>query len=238
MKKILIYLVVPLSSIWFLSAQTTSLNVRKVTSLQKKNFQSISTLLESEGSIIKINTLNWEKFSYKPEVFFRIAHDGHSIYLKFYVSENHILAKQIQPNSATHRDSCVEFFIDPDQKGYYYNFEFNCIGTIHLAYGPNRKERTYVPSDRILNSIYTASTLGTESFEEKTGDFKWEMVVAIPKSVFIYHPNLNLKGLESKANFYKCGDDTQKPHYLSWVPIYTAQPDFHRPEYFGTVNFN
>lgn len=229
---------VALSLIWSLSTQTSSLNVRKVTSLQKKNFESISTLLESDGPIIKVNTLNWKKFSYKPEVFFRIAHDGYNIYLKFYVSEDHLLAKHNQPNSATHKDSCVEFFIDLDQKGNYYNFEFNCIGTAHLAYGPNRKERTFVAPDRILNSIYTASTLGTELIDESSGNFNWEMVVAIPKSVFIYHPNLNLKGLQSKANFYKCGDDTQKPHYLSWAPISSPQPDFHRPEYFGTVNFN
>ena len=27
------------------------------------------------------------------------------------------------------------------------------------------------------------------------------------------------------------------PHYLSWMPIDTPKPDFHRPEFFGKINF-
>ena len=30
---------------------------------------------------------------------------------------------------------CVEFFIDPDQSGGYYNFEFNCIGSWAMLLG-------------------------------------------------------------------------------------------------------
>ncbi|MBO7233161.1 MAG: hypothetical protein J6V16_08435, partial [Bacteroidales bacterium] len=26
-----------------------------------------------------------------------------------------------------------------------------------------------------------------------------------------------------------------QPHYLSWQPINTEKPDFHRPEFFGTL---
>ena len=38
-----------------------------------------------------------------------------------------------------------------------------------------------------------------------------------------------------RANFYKCGDKTAHPHYLSWSPIDTPKPDFHRPEFFGEL---
>jgi hypothetical protein len=48
---------------------------------------------------------------------------------------------------------------------------------------------------------------------------------------------LSFSKLVSNANFYKCGDDTSKRHYLSWNPVKTAKPDFHRPEYFGILNF-
>ena len=56
--------------------------------------------------------------------------------------------------------------------------------------------------------------------------------------------NMNIKQLEKeieslgidpenlpkkiRANFYKCGDKTAHPHYVSWAPINTPQPDFHR----------
>mgnify|MGYP005710325143 CR=1 FL=1 len=71
------------------------------------------------------------------------------MFLKFYVNENHILARRSSANTATHKDSCVEFFIDPIGDGNYYNFEFNCIGTTHLAYGLKGHERTFIPVDLI-----------------------------------------------------------------------------------------
>ena len=39
------------------------------------------------------------------------------------------------------------------------------------------------------------------------------------------------------ANFYKCGDKTAHIHFVSWSPIGCEKPDFHRPEYFGTLEF-
>ena len=38
-----------------------------------------------------------------------------------------------------------------------------------------------------------------------------------------------------KANFYKCGDLTAHTHFLSWSPIDAPKPDFHRPDFFGTL---
>ena len=43
--------------------------------------------------------------------------------------------------------------------------------------------------------------------------------------------------IKASGNFYKCGDQQVVPHYLSWAPITTENPDFHRPEYFGELNF-
>lgn len=37
------------------------------------------------------------------------------------------------------------------------------------------------------------------------------------------------------GNFYKGADGSATPHYVSWNPIQTANPDFHCPEYFGTL---
>ena len=42
-------------------------------------------------------------------------------------------------------------------------------------------------------------------------------------------------GYRFLGNFYKCGDETPAEHYLSWHPITSAGPDFHRPECFGTL---
>ena len=65
----------------------------------------------------------------------------------------------------------------------------------------------------------------------------WEITLDIPFSVFIYNNIDSLKGTECKANFYKCGDETPEPHYLSWRNILSDEPNFHVPEFFGTVKF-
>ena len=33
------------------------------------------------------------------------------------------------------------------------------------------------------------------------------------------------------------GDNLSHPHFLSWRPIQTEKPDFHRPEFFEQVTF-
>ena len=214
-----------------------SLEVSKVNPINELNLETISKVLDSVSESQPIDLLNWKDYEYAPQVAFKIAHSEEMIYLKFNVSEDHIIAKRTETNSSTHRDSCVEFFIDPDDSGNYYNFEFNCIGTTHLAYGPDRSNRTFIDKDIIESQLFIASTLGSEPFEEKSGKFEWELVAAIPSSLFIYHENLNFNGLNSKANLYKCADDSQKRHYLSWSKVMTDRPDFHRPEFFGSVHF-
>ena len=214
-----------------------SFNVPKISIKNSLNYENISIALEENTLLNKINWLEWKEFPYQPEVSFRIAHDDSLLFLKYYIKEEHILARRTDSNSAVHRDSCVEFFIDPLQDGNYYNFEFNCIGTTHLAYGPGRGKRTFIPPELIENEIKIWSTLGEESFEEKSGIFEWEMVVVIPSSIFTYNDGLSFSKLVSNANFYKCGDDTSKIHYLSWNRVKTQKPDFHRPEHFGILNF-
>lgn len=213
------------------------LKVKEIISEEVVTLSKVSELLEANTALNKVDLVNWEAFPYRPEVSFRIAHSNNQIWLKFYVTEEHILAKRTETNSATHRDSCVEFFIDPEQNGNYYNFEFNCIGVIHLAYGPNIGKRTFVDPVLIEEQIQVASTLGSVPFEERNGGHAWEMTVIIPASIFIHQSGISLKELEANANFYKCGDDTSKKHYLSWNPVKTERPNFHQPDYFGRLVF-
>ena len=236
-KKIIVLLLVSFWNCTDMNMRNRSLDVSKISIEESLTFNSISNALEDNTPVHKINWLEWNEFSYQPQVSFRIAHSDSLLFLKYYVKEEHILARQTLPNTAVHLDSCVEFFVDPLKDGNYYNFEFNCIGTTHLAYGPGRGDRTFIPPKLIEDKIITWSTLGKEAFEERSGTFEWEMVIVIPSSIFTYHEGLSFSKLISNANFYKCGDDTTKRHYLSWNPVKTPKPDYHRPEYFGTLNF-
>ena len=79
--------------------------------------------------------MEWDQFSYQPEVGYRIAHSDSLLFLKYYVKEEHILAQRKDPNSAVHRDSCVEFFIDPLQDGTItiLNLTVSVLRTLHMV---------------------------------------------------------------------------------------------------------
>ena len=213
------------------------LKIKEISHLGAVDLEKVSELLEAQAELHSIDLLNWDTFQYAPEVKFRIAYSNNEIWLKYYVREKYILAEVAETNGGVASDSCVEFFFDPKADGNYYNFEFNCIGTVHLAYGPGRHDRTFIDKNDIESQIKVVSSLGTEPFTEKTGGHSWEMTIIIPAKILTYDESIHLKGLEAKANFYKCGDRTSERHYLSWNPVGTERPDFHRPEYFGKVFF-
>ena len=214
-----------------------SLIVGKIVLSKQINISEISALLESQTELNDISVLSWNEFTYAPKVKFRIAHHKNNILLKYYVTEDNILAEQTAINSSVSKDSCVEFFFDPLGDGNYYNLEFNCIGTIRLSYGAGRSKREFVEPEIVAKYIKTVSTLGNLPFSEKKGGYTWDLTIIIPAEVMTFNEGITFNGLRSKGNFYKCGDDTSKKHYLSWNPIVSEVPDYHRPSDFGYLNF-
>jgi len=211
------------------------LSIREIKTEKPVNLYIAEHLLDSQTAVNHIKMLNWEEYGYLPEVNFRIAYSGDEIWLKYYVNEKHLKAFETKTNGDVYKDSCVEFFISPDGENYY-NFEFNCIGTIHLAWGPGRYNRKFV-DPLVIEKIEVKSSLANQPFDEKTGNFSWQIMVRIPTECFIFSKLSTLKGLKARANFYKCGDGTPEPHFVTWNPVKTTNPDYHRPEFFGEVLF-
>jgi hypothetical protein len=209
--------------------------VKEIKTQKSVSFSEAEHLLEKHCVSNPIQILNWKDFSYMPNVNFRIGHTGDEIWLKYYVKEKHIRARETRTNGDVYKDSCVEFFISPGEKNYY-NFEFSCIGTIHLGYGPGRGNRKFV-DPKIIEKIDIKSSLGSAPFNDKSGNFEWEMMIRIPIESFAYSNLKTFKGLNAEANFYKCGEETAVMHYVTWNPIKTESPDYHRPEFFGKVQF-
>ena len=189
----------------------------------------IETLLTA-SSFQTIAEQPWPSFPYKPDVKFSIAHTGTDILLSYKVEEVEVRHVNTAINSAVWEDSCVEFFISFDDKGYY-NFEFNCIGTALVGFGKNRNDRKLLPVTLIKRICCFAQ------MEKKGDSFHWQMQAIIPLSVFMYHAVFNLEGKKGKANFYKCGDKLAQPHFLAWNNIETDEPDFHQPAFFGDIEF-
>ena len=183
-----------------------------------------------------LNTQNWVKAS-GVRTRFQILHDGNHIYLRYEVSEPQVRAVNSEYHSPVWEDSCVEFFFSLKGDGdRYYNFEFNAIGAILAAYGKDRHERVPLPID-LLDRIVTLPSLGREPLGIIKGPVRWELQVSIPREVLAYTPLNDLSGTDGYANFYKCGDKLDHPHYLSWNPVLTETPDFHTPRYFRHLSF-
>ncbi|MGL1892367.1 MAG: carbohydrate-binding family 9-like protein [Spirochaetaceae bacterium] len=183
----------------------------------------------------EIGEINWKKFSYLPEAKFRIFYSNISIFIKYDVLEQSVLAQKLNVNDPVHKDSCVEFFVSPGD-GKYYNFEFNCIGTKYLGSGADRSSGKTMHKET-TSKIKTMSSLGHRGFDEIKKDTRWSLIVEIPFEIFTDKNIDEIKGSSMEANFYKCGDQMLVPHYVTWNKINTEEPDFHRPECFGQINF-
>jgi len=88
-----------------------------------------------------------------------------------------------------------------------------------------------------MKSIDRWASLSTEPFDTRIEPTKWELSLRLPISTFFLHKLNRFDGLTASGNVYKCGDCLPVPHFISWNPIKTENPDFHRPDFFGQINF-
>jgi len=191
----------------------------------------------SETEYSQLDKLNWPEFPYRPAVNFYMAYSKAGLFLHFKVHEEDPRAECGQINGRVWEDSCVECFLSFGDDPAYYNLEFNSIGVPHVAYGYSRNDREMIP-ESILKKISSIPSLGKIPYGIKKGKVKWDIRLLIPSEVFIHHSFANLQDPAVRANFYKCGDLCARPHFLSWKPIHTDKPDFHRPEFFGEIRFD
>jgi hypothetical protein len=212
-----------------------NLQVIIIEASEKITLKNASLLLDNLTIVNKIDCINWKDFPYKPKVEFRIGHANNLILIKFNVTENAIGALETNINGKVHIDSCIEFFISLDGL-HYYNFEFNCIGTPHVGWGTGRENRIHLPQET-ARLIQVRSSLGNDPIPFQSGYFSWELCALIPADCFFHDPGISFDGLSGNANFYKCGDGLPEPHFVTWNPVGTPQPDFHSPEFFGKIDF-
>lgn len=210
------------------------MNVKKI-SVANVEVGLLPELLDKEKiGFQSIKTVNWKEYPYCPKVEFRIAHTDDAFLLHFRVNEGSVRAKYGEDDGSVWTDSCVEFFSVPAGDGIYYNIECNCIGTILIGAGATRNDRERAPQE-VMNQVQRWASLGRKPFVERVEDTNWEVALIIPYTAFFKHRIMSLDGRTVKANFYKCGDELQTPHFLSWNPIEIEKPDFHRPDFFGTL---
>lgn len=208
------------------------LKVPFLPTLDVLDLSSVGFLMETKAQRESIDVINWEEYPYKPVVAFDIARSEKNLYIRYFVRGNSLKAFYEMDGSPVYTDSCVEFFMKQVDDTEYYNFEFNCIGTCDASRRQSRDLKVSLSAAEYA-SIRRYSSLEHISFPEKRGVHSWELVVSIPFTVMGLDPD-NLPG-KIMGNFYKCADNTENPHFVSWNPINLAKPNFHCPDFFGEI---
>ena len=185
----------------------------------------------SAHEILPIDNLLWTD-SVDVTAQAQICYDAENFYLRLEAIEPHIRKENQSDNLLAEvcEDSCLEFFIQPTDRIDYLNFEINPNRAVYLGFGPDLPEniRQIVPEVQALLDIQT----------EFTPD-GWALTYRVPFA-FIrrFFPEFApTEGTKIRTNFYKCGDETVKPHFLAWNPINREEPAFHVPEDFGQLIF-
>lgn len=204
-----------------------------VEDITENNFDELIRMIEDKGIRLTVDCLNWsDRYPYHPLTTVSLIHTHEKLYIDFFVRSNYLRAVNDKPNSPVYEDSSVGMFIQPDaDKPEYFSMMFNCIGTIAAQYGtPGNK--TWLGKD-FLDEISVYASCGNRPFRELEGLFSWNVIVAIPlKKIGIDYTGTPV---EVKGNFHKCASGTAQPHFISWMPIDTPDPDFDVPESFGKI---
>lgn len=193
-----------------------------------------------EYIVKRSNILNWEDVpkapitsytwgkDYMPESYAQLAMiNGRGFVLKMTSYESDPLTRYSNYGDPVYTDSCLEFFVSFNKNSpLYINFEMNSAGAYLSARRTGRKDKT--PIDKIVSRMPVVNAKRYEKYWTVEVEFSFEFI----EELFGHCTFEN--GYSFKGNFYKCGDETETPHFGSWSPITVEKPDFHRPEFFGT----
>lgn len=178
-----------------------------------------------------------------PRTFCKLLYDDTNIYGIFRVEDQYVRSIHTLFQSEVWKDSCVEFFVQPKVDGGYFNFEFNCGGALLASYVTNptrvngilQEFQPLTPADD--RQIRRFSSLAKLVDPEMPEPIVWHLEFSIPFAILEKYagPPGAVAGQIWRANFYKCGNETSHPHWLSWAPL--RERNFHDPASFGSIEF-
>jgi len=183
----------------------------------------------TEVPYLQVDNVQW-----LPDVGIRMTqqmcYDAEYLYIRQQAWERDIRAEKTGYLQQVCEDSCMEFFFAPSKDGRYFNMEINPNGCIHLGFGPGRHGRVQVVPKQ-MEQLFDVCA-------ERTED-GWTVSYRIPlQFIRLFFPEYRFApGVTMRANCYKCGDLTAHPHYITWNPVTSETPDYHRPQDFGLMIF-
>lgn len=187
--------------------------------------------------VAQIDTYPWDSGRKRESATVRALYDAYAIYLQFHVKDSNIAATTTKLNGPVYEDSAVEWFASPlGANDQYFNFEINCVGTVHLGWGPNRSDRTLV-SPTAADHIQIGAAEPGPTRESRPDDSSWWLTVALPFVTLCDLSGLAVApspGVTWQGNFQRLGT---KSEFAVWSHIDAPKPDFHRPAEFDSIRF-
>lgn len=199
----------------------------------------------SQAAELAVDQFRAESSDHRPGVRARVMYDGKGLYGIFKVDDRYVRSVHHGFNVSVCKDSCVEFFFQPFGQGPYFNFEFNCSGSL-LCYFITDHTRTpagFVKAEPLsendLRRVVIRHSLPDAVEPEITAPVTWTLGFFIPFAILEKYVGpivpATLAGTSWRANFYKCADNTSHPHWAAWQPV--GKLNFHLPEHFGEISF-
>ncbi len=176
-----------------------------------------------------------------PDTRFRLLHDNSNIYGIFQVRDRYVRVLETEFQAGVCKDSCVEFFFQPHAGKGYFNLEMNAGGAFLIYYvrDHSRRENGFADFSKLRPEegaqIKVVTNMAKVINPEITTPVTWAAQFALPMQVMEHYTGKlgSLNAVTWRANFYKCGDNTSHPHWISWNPL--TETNYHLPECFGTV---
>ena len=201
--------------------------------------------ISGEPTRLEVDQTLWTAPGSAPETHAEVSWTPEALTCRLVTRESNPRTTYHEPNDPVHKDSCLEWFLAPwpgspgthdanvaDAPGHWYlNLETNSDRTLYAAFG-TPEHRTLL-DDELRALISTIGEVGPEEWA-----ITWIVPVELINRLGEEYglPEVVLQvGVVLGANFYKCGDDTDVPHYAAWNPIQADTPQFHRPDQFGRL---
>jgi hypothetical protein len=185
-----------------------------------------------------------ESSRHRPQTQIKLLHDASGLHGLFQVRDRYVRCVRSGFQEPVYKDSCVEFFVQPDDGGGYFNFEFNCGGALLAGYitDPVRTPTGFRGSrcltEQDVRPVRIFHSLPGVVDPERQRETLWQIEFFIPFALLkTYAGTLNLDdGACWRGNFYKCADESSHPHWAAWSPV--DELNFHLPRCFGVLRFS
>ena len=156
----------------------------------------------------------------------QIARTAEGLLVRLTAREAHVRAVEDGPLGNPWEDSCLEFFFAPvPGDARYVNIEFNPNACVCVGLGDGSFRTRLLPEQ---------DWLAPRTFATPDG---WGVEYRVPYAFIrtLFNGFDPAPGDVIRANCYKCGDKTPRPHFLAWNPVTSEAPNFHRPQDFGEM---